>query len=183
MNKTKNNLRIIRKSWKVNFGKISEGYLFDPSSVLAENVNHAKKLLLGLNPGMFLSSSDDEVTYLTIPVSRNPSGDLIIYDGKEMLRSDVYAYIKSKERSEDLRRYAESSYDFFYIKKGCYYYRKGSQGYSEYLFMAGVFNKKDAIKEAEGCDKLELVPIASVSEHNAYVSEQINKLKENLIVA
>lgn len=66
-----------------------------------------------------------------------------------------------------------------YIRKGAYY-RPNSSGYTDFLHMAGVFTKEEALKSARHCIDISLVPI-DITEHNAMILEKIMDLSTRLI--
>lgn len=66
-----------------------------------------------------------------------------------------------------------------YIRKGSYY-RPESCGYTDYMEKAGVYTKDDAVRHAERCDELTLVPIDN-ARHNEMIMEAVKDLLSRYI--
>ncbi len=66
-----------------------------------------------------------------------------------------------------------------YISKGSYY-RPGAAGYTDFRHKAGVFEKMDAIDQAEGCKDLWLEPI-DIKKHNAMLIEEAKEIISRFI--
>lgn len=66
-----------------------------------------------------------------------------------------------------------------YIRKGPYY-RPGACGYTDYKAKAGVYTKEEALKHAEHCAELTLVPINN-AEHNELIMEEVKDLLSRFI--
>ena len=59
----------------------------------------------------------------------------------------------------------------YLIKKGGYYYRHNSSGYTDRLAYAGLFDEKYAISHARSCDEVSAIPVSEITK------DAINELK------
>ncbi len=66
-----------------------------------------------------------------------------------------------------------------YIRKGPYY-RPNHSGYTDFQSKAGVYTKEEAIKSAERCKELTIVPIDNV-EHNKMIVKEVEDLMSRYI--
>lgn len=67
-----------------------------------------------------------------------------------------------------------------YVLKNGLFYRPNASGYTEYSSKAGIYLKEQAIKMAEKCEELLLLPIDNTN-HNKMVLEEIKELSARLI--
>ena len=74
-----NKLPIVKKGYSLQWDLLEEGHYYSDYAVAAETRNQAKSLLLGMfkyeDPKF--SYSKKEVTYLNIPIRRNPYADTV----------------------------------------------------------------------------------------------------------
>ena len=59
----------------------------------------------------------------------------------------------------------------YLIKKGGYYYRPESSGYTERLAYAGLFDEDYALNHAKTCDGVSAIPVSEINK------DAINELK------
>jgi len=80
----------------------------------------------------------------------------------------------------ELKRIAKAKWiTHCYIRKGSYY-RPNACGYTDYQAKAGIYTKEDALKHAEHCSELTLIPIEN-AKHNAMLLEEVNELLSRII--
>jgi hypothetical protein len=169
------------KAYQVNLSKIEEGYMYSTISCYAENNNEAKSKLLKEEPFLILNSTQEEVTYITIPVIRCKELDLVEHDGVLMKRHEVISYDTEKERQSELDGILlDENIQFCYIKKRGSYYCDNHCGYTSYMTKAGVYNKKEAVSTARNVSEIYLIPI-DVSSHNNTIESEIRLLEQRLI--
>ena len=63
---------------------------------------------------------------------------------------------------------------FCYIRKGPYY-RPNACGYTDFITKAGVYTKEEAIKRAESCKELTIIPV-NIDEHNKFIVDEVKDL-------
>jgi len=66
-----------------------------------------------------------------------------------------------------------------YIRKGAYY-RPNSIGYTEFTHRAGVYTKEEAIRHAEGCSDVLIIPI-HIPTHNKILTDEIKDILSRII--
>lgn len=66
-----------------------------------------------------------------------------------------------------------------YIYKGGYY-RPNSCGYTDSMCKAGIYTKEDALRHAEGCRDIKLIPV-NIKEHNDVIVKEVNDLLSRYI--
>lgn len=52
----------------------------------------------------------------------------------------------------------------YLLRKGGYYYRPNSSGYTEFVSHAGIFQEDYALAHANSCDEVSAVPISDITE-------------------
>lgn len=71
--------KLLQKAYEIDFSKVNEGYLYSREFCHADSINQAKSILLKRNNDQCLNitlrCSEDEITYLTIPVIRCKEND------------------------------------------------------------------------------------------------------------
>lgn len=175
---------LVEKAYKINFGKIEEGYLYDEDSfvVYAETLNKAKYKLLekAYCENICLRGSDDEVTYITIPVIRAKEHDTFLFEGEPLTKIGIIKKLRDRDRESELNKILDDdSISHCYIKKGSYY-RPNSCGYTDFIHRAGVFTKQKAVSSAMSCRDLYIIPI-DIEKHNKMIQDEIDDLKTRLI--
>jgi len=172
--------KLSQKAYEVNLNKIDEGYLYDEIICYAENINKAKVKFLKENIDLYLSSTSEEVTYITIPVIRCKQADKFHFEDKELTLSQIENILQERKRINELYDLLnDQSFQFCYIRKGGYY-RPNYCGYTEYQHLAGVYQKEDAVRHAISCDALTIIPI-DIKEHNKMIQYNIEDLKSRII--
>ena len=178
------NYQLTQKAWKINFDKIEEGFLYSERVCYAENRNKAKSELLSKSrkdyDTLILKYTDEDVTYLTIPVVRYKAVDKYLFEGKELTSYQIDEIINERQRIAALDVILnDAEIQFCYIRKG-YYYRPNRAGYTEHKIFAGVYPKDEAIQHAKSVREIELIPI-DIHEHNAMIQKEIDDLKTRFI--
>lgn len=173
--------KLTQKAWEINRDKLNEGYLYSEMACYAESRNKAKsKLLSEYRYEINLKYSDDEITYLNIPVIRCPQADKYLFEeqDKTMLQIDEILYERERIFKLELILF-DDSISYCYIKKGLYY-RPNSSGYTDFRHRAGVYTKQKAVSSAKSCRDLTIIPI-NIEEHNKMINEEIDDLKTRII--
>lgn len=170
-------MKLIEKAYQIDFSKIEEGFLYSDRIVWADNRNQAKKLLLKDSWDMNIKGTNEEPTYLTIPVIRCKEADKFEFEGQSLTRMRIDEIVNRRLREKFLDDLVG---DFFYIRKRGYYYAPNSCGYVSSETDAGVYKRKDAISHAKSCEELFLVPI-DVETHNKNILDKIENLKRRLL--
>lgn len=172
----------IKKAYQVDLSKIEEGYLYSDLIIHADNRNQAKSHLLSENKyeGLRLRGSDDEVTYLTIPVIRAKECDKYIFESQEKTKHEIDEILYERKREAKLNSFlTDPKITHCYIRKGSYY-RPNSCGYTDYKHLAGVYSIKEGVSDAKSCRDIYL-EIIDVEKHNNMVIDMINELKSRII--
>src|SRR5659263_242875 len=94
---------IVQKSYRIDFNKIEEGYLASEVECYAETFTKAKVKLFDMirNEGWKRKFGDD-ITYCTIPVLRNKSADLVMFDGVETPMYEIDQILSERARFDKL---------------------------------------------------------------------------------
>ena len=175
-------LKISQKCWSVDLDKIEEGFLFSEQSVYAETNSKARSLLManGVCEYMQVIKTDEDATYLTLPVRRNKQGDKYFFEDEEFTYAQIVHIRKRREREAKLQSILDNEkITHCYINKGGYYCPNYC-GYTDILSQAGVYTKEDAIRHAKSCDRVDVIPI-DVAKHNEIINNEIESLKTRLI--
>lgn len=69
---------------------------------------------------------------------------------------------------------------YCYIFKNGAYYRSNCQGYTDYKYQAGVYEKSKAVSEAMACDQIIPIPI-NIKEHNMMIRNEMLQLERKLL--
>lgn len=175
--------KLVQKAYRVDYSRIEEGYLASETVCYADSLNQARSKLFNeiRYDGWLLYISQNEVTYLNIPVIRSKNNDKFEFEGEILSLNAIERLLKRREREELLNALlADPIHRFCYIRKNGYYYRPKSTGYSEYRTNAGVYTIEKGVYEAMSCDDLTIIPI-DIDEHNEMLINEINELKSKLI--
>lgn len=174
--------KLAQKAYKIDFSRIEEGYLYSEITCHAESLNKAKVILLSKckYENVCLHGTDDEVTYLSIPVIRCKELDKYQFEDKEYTKFKIEEILNNRKRISDLDSLInDDQIKYCYITKGSYY-RPNSRGYTDFIFKAGVFTKEYAVSNAKSVSSLKIIPI-NIEEHNSMISEEINDLQSRII--
>jgi hypothetical protein len=164
---------LLKKAYKIDLEKISEGFLYSDFICYAETRNEAKTNLLKevKYEGLTLKYTDEELNYLNIPVLRCKRADKLSFEGVEKTLVEIDEILTERKRLEVLQEILDNeNIKFCYIRKGCYY-RPNYCGYTDF---------KDAVKHAKGCRDIWLERI-DIEEHNKLINEEIRELERRLI--
>lgn len=175
--------KLTQKAYGVDWSKISMGdyYQGNIRPVYTETRAKAKYLLLSELDGYELLLSDDEIKYTNAPVIRYKDYDLYMFEGKELTLNQIENEIYKQKRLVELQQILDdATISHCYIYKGGYY-RPNSCGYTDRRDRAGVFTKEEAVSSAKSCLDISVIPIVK-NEHNIMIQEQIDELKERLLV-
>jgi len=170
-----------KKAWVIDLDKINEGYCYDTFVAYAEKRNKAKSLLLKDAETEGMTTNDEEVTCLNIPIKRAKELDKYLYNGEYLTNHEIKLMKIKEERNElweDIKLNTGVSY--CYIMKRGSYYRPNRKGYTSFLEKAGVYDKYDAISQAKSCEDLEIIPIV-IKDHNSCIRGKIKELLSKII--
>jgi len=170
------------KAYQIDLDRLDEGYLSDIIMCYANNVNDAKKKLLQeiKYDNWKLKYTDDELTYLNIPVIRRKSDDKILFEGKAVTEIEKNRILYKRERDSLLENILNDvNIKYCYIKKGSYY-RPNNCGYTDFKCRAGVYTKQEAVQSAKSCNQLTIIPI-DILEHNKMINNEILELSSRLL--
>jgi hypothetical protein len=185
MEKTKNIMgtKIAVKAYEIDLSKIEEGFLYSPVIVYAESISKARAALLDKirYDGMVLRSNE-ELSYINIPVKRAPQFDLREFEGKHLTETDIQGIIRKRDRDAKLDSVLnDESITHCYIRKHGSYYMPNACGYTQLKRLAGIYTKEDAVSHGKSCDELHVIPI-NKAEHNSMIVESIADLETRLIL-
>jgi hypothetical protein len=175
-------LEIKQKAWRLNLDMIDEGYLCCKVIVYANTRNGAKSEILKemRHEEYKLAYSVSDVTYTNVPILRAESYDKLLFEGVELTRQGIDSILKDRERKDKLYDILnDPNISHCYIRKGNYY-RPNSCGYTDFIHRAGVYTKEEAVKHANGCSDLTIIPIDPVV-HNGILNKEIEDIKSRLI--
>ena len=173
-----------KKAYELVLDNLDEGYLSDTIYCYADNHNQARYKLLHMvrYDNWKLKYSGKELNYWNIPVRRSPDNDIYWCNGNEVTKSDYDKILKQFDRENELNRILnDESITHYYIRKGGYYYRPDSAGYTEYQINAGIYLRDEAVRAAKSCSDLILVPV-NPEEHNAKLYAEIVDLYSRFII-
>jgi hypothetical protein len=177
--------KLIQKAYEIDFSRINEGHQYSSEICHADSLNKAKSILLSRNncQCLYLSlrSTNDNVTYLTIPVKRCEEADWYEFEGDKKTLFQINKILNERKRIAELELILnDSTIQYCYIKKRGEYYRPNSCGYTSYKYFAGVYTKEDAIDSAKSSDELSIVPI-DINIHNEAINNLIVDLQTRLL--
>ena len=130
---------------------------------------------------MILNGTNEEVTYLTLPVYRDKDGDKYDFNGKSLTMNEIENLIRKQERIDSFNTIIKNNnITHCYIRKRGSYCRPNCCGYTEFQSVAGIYEKEYAIKLAKSCNELDAIPIDNKT-HNKMIIERIEDLKTRII--
>lgn len=176
-------MKIVEKAYKIDLNRIEEGYIYSDFICHAENRNQAKKLLLDKvkYESMKHKWTDDEITYLNIPIIRCKEADKVVFENEIVKRYKIDRIIHERDRVNQLNNILnDPNIKYCYIRKHGSYYGPNNSGYTSYSHEAGVYSKEDAVDSAKSCDDLTIIPIV-IEEHNKMLRDSINRLSSKII--
>jgi hypothetical protein len=176
-------LKIIEKAYRLNLDKIDDGFLCTERWCTAPNANIARgKLYADVKyEDMLMRFTVEPVTYFNLPVERYFERDTVLYKGENVIRHQVDYLIKRDLHQENLTALAKNkNVTHCYIKKHGSYYRDNARGYTTDITEAGIYTKVEAIKHANHCLDLILIPI-NIEEHNAKLLKHIATYQAKLL--
>lgn len=174
---------LAEKAYRIDLYKIAgDFWQYGEFWCYAKNRNTAKSKLLdkARDEEMLLKHSEDEVTYVNIPIERFSDYDTYHFGGKKLTMHQISEQIRESDRQKELDNILnDKSISHCYIRKGSYY-RPNSCGYTDFQSRAGIYTKEEAVKSARLCRDLSIIPI-NVQEHNGMIRAEIEDLESRII--
>ncbi len=175
--------KLVNKAYKIDFNKIEEGYLASEVSCVAESRSKAKSKLLSKIKweDWKLKYSDEDITYLNIPVVRYPEADQYEFEGQCLSLWKIQDILNERLRIAILNNILVNDLiTHCYIKKHGSYYKPNHCGYTERIIDAGIYDKQDAVDCAKSCRDLIIIPI-DIKEHNKIFFDKISELEAKIL--
>jgi hypothetical protein len=126
----------------------------------------------------------DDITFLNLKLIRCKHADKYLVDGELKTMGRIEEENQYKERARTLEALVAANPNAkAYIRKGGYYYRPNSCGYTERELDAGVYSIQEAASAVMSCglrDNMKAIVI-NPEEHNAMILSKIEELKSKLI--
>lgn len=172
-----------KKAYVINTSNFSQPWHYDHYVYYADTRNKARTEALRDVDGA-KDKWDEEITLLTLNLKRDKSRDKILVDGVWKTNHEIDQDKQLKERNDHCDKLViDNPNGFAYIRKGGYYYRPNSAGYTEYIKYAGVYPVKQAAAEVKGCDMRDCMDmiLVDIDQHNAMINSEIETLKNQLI--
>lgn len=168
----------------IDLSRIDEGYLCSDKVCYADTRNEAKKLLLHQTryDGMTLKHEHEtELNYINIPVIRCREADIFDFEGTGKTLQQINQELNRRERWEKLDAIlVDENITYCYIMKHGSFYCSNWAGYTAFAYKAGIYDKKEAVIHAKGCDEITIRPIIK-DEHNKMVRDLISELETKII--
>lgn len=177
------NLKIVKLGYRIDLNKIKDNYFISDEITTATSKTEAKSILFDKikYEDYKINHTDEVITLKNIPVTRAKEYDVVLFEGKEVVRYTIELIYQERKRNEELAKILNNpDIKYCYIKKGGTYYRPNSAGYTDYKTKAGIYEKEDAIDSAKRCDELQIIPI-NIEEHNQTILSEIEELGKQLI--
>lgn len=175
----------ILKAYRLDLGKISEPWFVENNVVYAENASKAKSLLWNsIKQDDLRLSNYKDITFLNLPVIRDKDSDKVLFESLYLTRQEIEAITDTRARDQSHYTLLENNREgFCYIKKGGYYYRPGSAGYTEYIIDAGIFSIQQAVVEVVGCslDSHIRAILINKFDHNTMIQNKIKELQQRIL--
>lgn len=170
------------KAYGIDWDKISEGayYCGNIGVVYADTVGKAKSLLLPEIQDYKLLYSEEDITFINIPIKREKLADKFDFEGEVLTRWEFEEIKHEKERQlklDEILNNNNITHCYIY-KRG--YYKENWCGYTDFEHRAGVYDKKEAINHARNVSEITIYPIDNVK-HNEMINNEIIKLQAKII--
>lgn len=154
-------IQIVEKAYQIDLSRIYDNYGLSKMMCYAENRNKAKVELLKEylydDLKVIVYYRREPLSYLNIPVIRKKDADKVLFEDKEMLRSEMTKLIEERKRNATFDKILhDDSVTHCYIVKRFEYYGPNYRGYVLSKEGAGVYPKEDAVLEARGCEEITL---------------------------
>lgn len=175
-------LTLADKAWRVDYTKIDEGYLSAGNICYCNTRGQAKSKIWEQvkYDGWKLLASDDELSFINLPVVRAKELDKYHFEGNSYSKYEIEEILYERSRIKKLDELLNNdNIQWCYIRKGSYY-KPNSCGYTDFKIWAGVYSKTEAVKHAKSCKGLTIVPI-NISEHNKMIQDEIENLQTRII--
>jgi hypothetical protein len=164
---------------------VARGYVYEPFYAETEKEARIKVLkFLSNECGVDEDNCDNQLTYITVKVKRYPDNDLFMDNGVLKTKSRIEADQRREERDAGFRKLLDDHPNgYALIRKGGYFYRPNSCGYTEYRTEAGVYTLTRAVNECLGMSDGEYMrpELIDIAEHNKIILAKIAELKTKLI--
>lgn len=174
------------KAWAINADKFKQSWYVPEDVIYTNDRNEARLKAMGLLKwtDLLLEDTDEEATYLNVPVRRVPRADKYEVDGQILTAANIEYENRKRTRNEEIDKIvAENPNGHAYVKKGGTYWMPNSNGYTDYRIKAGVYSVQEAarIVKSSSLDRYETFVLIDKEEHNNYILGHIEDLKTRLI--
>ncbi len=176
-------LQLVEKAWELNLDKIREGYLYDERIVYGDTINLAKSTFIKKFgwEAIELNSTDESVTYCTIPLRRCKIADKYLFEEKTLTKREIDEILKRRAEHAVLDAFfKDPAIKWCYIMKRGLYYMPESCGYTGIQDFAGVYTIQEGVSNAKACRELVIVPI-DILKHNERLQKRIEEIQNNLL--
>jgi hypothetical protein len=163
---------------------VARGYIYDSFYAANEKEARLKALKHLDNYGVDEDNCDNPLTYITVKVKRYTDNDLFMDNGVLKTKSRIEADQRRQERDAGFRKLLDDHPNgYALIRKGGYFYRPNSCGYTEFRTEAGIYTLTRAVNECLGMSDSEYMrpELIDIAEHNKIILAKIDELKTKLI--
>lgn len=176
-------LKLIERCWELDLDKVNEGFLFDNIICHVETRNQAKVKLLeeAVWRGAVSNRTDEDFTYLDIPIKRYKLGDKFLFEDRPMTKWEIEQVLKRRQEDTEFDKLlADPTIEYCYIIKRGLYYGPNSCGYTAIRERAGVYTIEYGVSSAKSCRELRL-KVIDIDEHNKYLREASEDILDKII--
>jgi len=171
-----------QKAWEINPNRLLEPW-FSGDEVYYGTRGQAKSSALP-DYDAARTCSDEEITYLNIPIRRAKNMDKYLVNGEIKTRSQIeYDEEKACKFAEIDDTVSNNPNSKAYIRKGGYYYRPDCNGYCSSVLDAGVYSVQEAAKSVKRSSLGDCMALILIDkeDHNRAINNRIADLKTRLI--
>ncbi len=179
-------MELKEKAYSVNNSNFDEPYFAPEKCYYAENVGKAKKKCLDdIKYDGYTDTKGKDISFINLKMQRAKCADKYLVDGKIKTLVDIEYDKRLKERNDAIDLLvSENPTAKAYVKKGGYYYRPNSSGYTERTHEAGIYSIQEAAAEVKGISERDCASVILIDNdvHNKMINEKIEDLKTRLIL-
>lgn len=179
-------MQLVEKAWEISRSHFNS-WEYPDEVFYSDNRNSARyQALRSLKEnGWDEDRWGEQFTYKKLKVVRTPEYDKFMFEGELKTQKQIDIILEWREwvRETD-QLLSDNPGAYCYIKKGGYYYKPNSCGYTEFTANAGIYPIEKAAKIVKSCslsDHMRMIVIDK-KEHNDMILEKITELQSKLIV-